>query len=155
MALNYIQNVWKLSLLVSGFETSESRNLLVKALTEADFTFQEFLLNPVEVGIPNSRLRYYLIGKKKPQKFEFETRPEIATSFELKFSSKIGEKFRIGKKKVLAEFLSDLTDAEQQLFAVPDKVLKKVTNRSLKGDLHGRFEHCVFTLRHDFKCLEN
>lgn len=99
----------------------------MKSLTEADFSVQEFLLNPVDIGIPNSRLRYYLIGKKKPEKFEFETRDEIATSFELKFVSEIGEKFRLGTKKTLADFLSNLTEQEQNLFAVPDKVLGKVS----------------------------
>ncbi len=29
-----------------------------------DFVFREFLLSPVQLGIPNSRLRYYLIARK-------------------------------------------------------------------------------------------
>ncbi|RUP44925.1 hypothetical protein BC936DRAFT_148858 [Jimgerdemannia flammicorona] len=46
---------------VKGFEDSDTRNLLVEALTTSDYTFQEFLLTPLQLGIPNSRLRYYLL----------------------------------------------------------------------------------------------
>lgn len=56
---------------VFGFETSTTRDSLVKTLTEVGFRFQEFLLTPPQFGIPNSRLRYFLIGKREPLKFSF------------------------------------------------------------------------------------
>ncbi|KAL3272758.1 hypothetical protein HHI36_014219 [Cryptolaemus montrouzieri] len=58
---------------VKGFETSVVRNLLVETLEKCNFSFQEFLLNPTEFGIPNSRLRYYCVAKKVPNTFEFNT----------------------------------------------------------------------------------
>jgi len=49
---------------VQGFESSESREQVITVLRECGFDVEEFLINPVDLGIPNSRLRYYLIAKK-------------------------------------------------------------------------------------------
>ncbi|KAI9248551.1 S-adenosyl-L-methionine-dependent methyltransferase [Phascolomyces articulosus] len=54
---------------VKGFEESDSRDLLVESLNKCDYTFQEFLLTPLQLGIPNSRMRYYLLAKQKPLSF--------------------------------------------------------------------------------------
>lgn len=62
---------------VKGFELSEMRNLLIKTLTENSFIYQEFLLTPYQVGIPNSRLRYYCLAQKAPEKFQFEARASV------------------------------------------------------------------------------
>uniref|UniRef100_A0A8C5HAL9 tRNA (cytosine(38)-C(5))-methyltransferase n=1 Tax=Gouania willdenowi TaxID=441366 RepID=A0A8C5HAL9_GOUWI len=48
---------------VKGFETSSARGRLVKVLTECGYFFQELMVSPTSVGIPNSRLRYFLIAK--------------------------------------------------------------------------------------------
>lgn len=56
---------------VKGFETSDARTLVTETLTKMNFTWQEFLLNPLQFGVPNSRLRYYLIGKREDLKWGF------------------------------------------------------------------------------------
>lgn len=57
---------------VKGFEKSNARELYLKTLTEADFWFQEFILTPTQLGIPNTRHRYYCIARRKTLKeFEF------------------------------------------------------------------------------------
>lgn len=48
---------------VQGFEDSTARDNLLEALTKLSFKWQEFMLTPRTLGVPNSRLRYYLIGK--------------------------------------------------------------------------------------------
>ncbi|XP_051266221.1 tRNA (cytosine(38)-C(5))-methyltransferase isoform X3 [Dicentrarchus labrax] len=48
---------------VKGFETSSARERLVKTLMGCGYTFQEIMVSPTSVGIPNSRLRYFLIAK--------------------------------------------------------------------------------------------
>lgn len=48
---------------VQGFEDSTARDNLLEALTKLNFKWQEFMLTPRTLGVPNSRLRYYLIGK--------------------------------------------------------------------------------------------
>ncbi|XP_018026277.1 tRNA (cytosine(38)-C(5))-methyltransferase [Hyalella azteca] len=51
---------------VKGFETSSSRNLVTRALRNRGYLFQEFLLCPSQLGVPNSRLRYYLLAILSP-----------------------------------------------------------------------------------------
>ncbi|KAF8213820.1 S-adenosyl-L-methionine-dependent methyltransferase [Mycena galopus ATCC 62051] len=54
---------------VGGFETSTTRQVLVSTLRSLGYTIAEFLLTPLQFGIPNSRLRYYLLAKKSPLSF--------------------------------------------------------------------------------------
>lgn len=49
---------------VKGFEESDSRDLLVDCLTTAGYEFQELLITPLQIGIPNSRMRYYCLARK-------------------------------------------------------------------------------------------
>ncbi|XP_063234491.1 tRNA (cytosine(38)-C(5))-methyltransferase [Bacillus rossius redtenbacheri] len=57
---------------VKGFELSEARNRLVQAMLRIDFVFQEFILSPSQLSIPNSRHRYYLIAKPNTLPFCFQ-----------------------------------------------------------------------------------
>ncbi|KAJ6519200.1 S-adenosyl-L-methionine-dependent methyltransferase [Mycena sanguinolenta] len=54
---------------VGGFETSTTRQVLVWTLRSLGYTIAEFLLTPLQFGIPNSRLRYYLLAKRSPLSF--------------------------------------------------------------------------------------
>ncbi|KAJ6573887.1 S-adenosyl-L-methionine-dependent methyltransferase [Mycena vulgaris] len=54
---------------VGGFETSSTRQILVSTLRGLGYTTAEFLLTPLQFGIPNSRLRYYLLAKRSPFSF--------------------------------------------------------------------------------------
>lgn len=65
---------------VKGFEDSETCLKLRETLMKCNFTYQELLLTPLQFGIPNSRLRYYLIAKRSPLKFSFANTTEIMTS---------------------------------------------------------------------------
>lgn len=57
---------------VKGFETSQARDLYIDALIKSGFHYQEFLLSPTEIGIPNTRFRYYCLARRnKP--FSFKT----------------------------------------------------------------------------------
>ncbi|KAF7213582.1 tRNA (cytosine(38)-C(5))-methyltransferase isoform X2 [Nothobranchius furzeri] len=49
------------------------RECLVKTLMECGYDFQEFMLSPSSVGIPNSRLRYFLIGKISTEELSIQT----------------------------------------------------------------------------------
>ncbi|XP_012695107.2 tRNA (cytosine(38)-C(5))-methyltransferase [Clupea harengus] len=66
---------------VKGFETSNARDALLKTLRDCGYSFQEFLLSPTCLGIPNSRLRYFLLAKAPPGSFTFQTSSEILESF--------------------------------------------------------------------------
>lgn len=48
---------------VRGFEDSDTRQILVQVMRQLEFHFREFLISPKQIGIPNSRLRYYMIAR--------------------------------------------------------------------------------------------
>ncbi|XP_066913521.1 tRNA (cytosine(38)-C(5))-methyltransferase-like [Clytia hemisphaerica] len=48
---------------VKGFDVSDTRKHLLETLRSRGYSIQEFLISPVELGVPNSRLRYYLLAK--------------------------------------------------------------------------------------------
>ncbi|KAG2132400.1 S-adenosyl-L-methionine-dependent methyltransferase [Suillus clintonianus] len=54
---------------VAGFQDSTTRRRLVDTLQRLGYVVAEFLLTPVQFGIPNSRLRYYLLAKLSPLRF--------------------------------------------------------------------------------------
>jgi len=58
---------------VKGFEESETRGQLIEMLENVGYNYQEFLISPKQFGVPNSRLRYYLLAKLKPSEFTFVT----------------------------------------------------------------------------------
>ncbi|XP_039982589.1 tRNA (cytosine(38)-C(5))-methyltransferase isoform X2 [Xiphias gladius] len=66
---------------VKGFESSSARELLVKTLMECGYTFQEMMVSPTSVGIPNSRLRYFLIAKIATENLSTQTRLKISDAF--------------------------------------------------------------------------
>eukprot|EP00730_Choanoeca_flexa_P000089 TRINITY_DN10039_c0_g2_i1.p2 TRINITY_DN10039_c0_g2~~TRINITY_DN10039_c0_g2_i1.p2 ORF type:complete len:390 (+),score=60.75 TRINITY_DN10039_c0_g2_i1:1657-2826(+) len=47
---------------VAGFEKSIARDRLVQVLKQMSYTWQEFWLSPDQFGIPNSRLRYFMVA---------------------------------------------------------------------------------------------
>lgn len=65
---------------VKGFETSTVRNLFIDKLKECNFEYQEFLLCPSSVGVPNSRLRYYCIARRNTLTWPFKRIDEIVSS---------------------------------------------------------------------------
>eukprot|EP00123_Amoebidium_parasiticum_P001675 comp12827_c0_seq1/m.7987 comp12827_c0_seq1/g.7987 ORF comp12827_c0_seq1/g.7987 comp12827_c0_seq1/m.7987 type:complete len:356 (-) comp12827_c0_seq1:487-1554(-) len=54
---------------VKGFEVSDTHQYLLGVLGSCGYTWQEFLLTPRQFGVPNSRLRYFLVAKKSPLAF--------------------------------------------------------------------------------------
>ncbi|EIN13227.1 S-adenosyl-L-methionine-dependent methyltransferase [Punctularia strigosozonata HHB-11173 SS5] len=48
---------------VAGFESSSTRTTLVDTLRNLGYETRELLLTPLQFGVPNSRLRYYLLAK--------------------------------------------------------------------------------------------
>ncbi|KAG5646914.1 hypothetical protein DXG03_001990 [Asterophora parasitica] len=50
-------------------KTSTTRQILLSTLRSLGYTSLELLINPLQFGIPNSRLRYYCLAKRTPYKF--------------------------------------------------------------------------------------
>ncbi|KAG7155362.1 tRNA (cytosine(38)-C(5))-methyltransferase-like isoform X2 [Homarus americanus] len=68
---------------VAGFETSLARDRLVSLLKTRNYVWQEFLLSPTQLGVPNSRLRYYMLAKQKPATFCFTLSDKVQEEFPL------------------------------------------------------------------------
>ncbi|RKP35242.1 DNA methyltransferase 2 [Dimargaris cristalligena] len=62
---------------VVGFEVSDTHDMTLARLNELNYTVEEFIINPLELGIPNSRSRYYLLAKLAPLTFSGELPPYI------------------------------------------------------------------------------
>ncbi|GJE94260.1 DNA methyltransferase [Phanerochaete sordida] len=52
---------------VAGFETSSTRERLLHTLHSLGYATRELLLTPLQFGVPNSRLRYYLLATARPR----------------------------------------------------------------------------------------
>ncbi|XP_027632043.1 tRNA (cytosine(38)-C(5))-methyltransferase isoform X4 [Tupaia chinensis] len=66
---------------VKGFEVSSSRDLLIQTIENCGFQYQEFLLSPTSLGIPNSRLRYFLIAKLQSDPLPFQVPGQVLMKF--------------------------------------------------------------------------
>ncbi|CAF3801550.1 unnamed protein product, partial [Rotaria sordida] len=58
---------------VSGFEYSQAHQLLLNTLETYNYYYQQYLLSPIQFGIPNSRLRYYLIAKQEEKSIDIHS----------------------------------------------------------------------------------
>ncbi|KAI8142892.1 S-adenosyl-L-methionine-dependent methyltransferase [Fennellomyces sp. T-0311] len=125
---------------VKGFEESDSRDLLVDTLTRLDYAFQEFLLTPLQLGIPNSRMRYYLLAKQKPLSF---AQPPTGTILGfIPESTRMSTEFVDNRTRVLdseaalveasavdiasvSAYMEPDSEIEFNTYAIPDKTLLK------------------------------
>ncbi|XVE63522.1 hypothetical protein DITRI_Ditri07aG0026800 [Diplodiscus trichospermus] len=55
---------------VVGFETSDTHAKMVETLAKSYFVMQEFILSPLQFGVPYSRPRYFCLAKRKPLSFQ-------------------------------------------------------------------------------------
>uniref|UniRef100_T1ITE8 DNA methyltransferase 2 n=1 Tax=Strigamia maritima TaxID=126957 RepID=T1ITE8_STRMM len=99
---------------VKGFETSETHDLLTQTLNDCGYELNEYLLCPRQFGIPNSRLRYYMIAKLSEESV-IPTRTSVI-NHTLNHS---GEQIR---HRNISEFLEDEFSDE---FLIPDRILGK------------------------------
>nr|XP_053628496.1 tRNA (cytosine(38)-C(5))-methyltransferase-like isoform X1 [Cherax quadricarinatus] len=83
---------------VAGFETSQTRTQLISTLSRRNYVWQEFLLSPTQFGVPNSRLRYYLLAKQKPASFCFNLSDSVQNEFPLCLCVK-GEEIETSKTR--------------------------------------------------------
>ncbi|KAK4547237.1 hypothetical protein RGQ29_032835 [Quercus rubra] len=55
---------------VVGFEKSDTHTKLIEILEKTNFVIQEFILSPLQFGVPYSRPRYFCLAKRKPSCFQ-------------------------------------------------------------------------------------
>ncbi|XP_064140962.1 tRNA (cytosine(38)-C(5))-methyltransferase isoform X2 [Loxodonta africana] len=87
---------------VKGFEVSSTRDMLIQTIENCGFQHQEFLLSPNSLGIPNSRLRYFLIAKLQSEPLPFQAPGQILLEFP-KIGSENPQKHAIDAEKKTEE----------------------------------------------------
>lgn len=97
---------------VKGFDTSKAREMFIDSLRQSGFHYQEFILSPTQLGIPNSRHRYYCLARRS-KVFSFASE-RILTSLPAVDT-------HVPDVQQISEFMS--TDANGLL--LPEKVLQK------------------------------
>lgn len=117
---------------VKGFESSRVRQVLVETLKRCGYDYQEWLLSPNQLNVPNSRLRYYLTAKHN-KSLTFKSNdgqvltevPKLDTKMLCRFCS--SELFESEDRSVrpLKEYLQDLNDKQSEPYLLSDKVLEK------------------------------
>ncbi|KAJ6638786.1 tRNA (cytosine(38)-C(5))-methyltransferase [Pseudolycoriella hygida] len=99
---------------VKGFETSKAREMFVESLKKSQFYYQEFILSPTQLGVPNSRHRYYCLARRT-KSFGFAVDSiltELPTS-----------EYAATQIQQISDFVFSSTD---EISAhIPEKVLKK------------------------------
>lgn len=120
---------------VKGFEISETRDNLIHCMESCGYVYRELILSPCQFGIPNSRLRYYLLAKRNNLKFCFQqsSLDNGLSSELLKLLSK-SKHFALAKKNGKINPKSDricytldniLEDTEESKYLIPIKLLQK------------------------------
>lgn len=95
---------------VQGFEKSKARDIFIEALKSSGFFYQEFMLSPTSLGIPNSRTRYYCIARKS-DKFNFGCE-ELLEKFPIEMGLKCSK-------------ISEIIEETDEKFLIPKNALLK------------------------------
>ncbi|KAG8191010.1 hypothetical protein JTE90_010868 [Oedothorax gibbosus] len=117
---------------VQGFENSIAQSLLLDTLRTCRYQHQEFLLSPQDFGIPNSRLRYYLIASLKTNFPFFESlqilheMPNMKDHMKFLCSNCVNNKKSSCRTKCpIKHFLEQNSSHHFESYLVPDAVLLK------------------------------
>ncbi|GES79611.1 tRNA (cytosine(38)-C(5))-methyltransferase isoform X1 [Rhizophagus clarus] len=126
---------------VLNFEKSKCREKLVNQLCLTNYEITECLLTPLQFGIPNDRLRYYLMARKRSNSFELK---DIILPHEYLKNATIHQTWPLSSmlKKdyqqenhsepsdtfLLSTYLEKLNGEEIKKYLVPEKYILKSFN---------------------------
>jgi tRNA (cytosine38-C5)-methyltransferase len=113
---------------VRGFEASQTRHSFVDVLHNKGYSIQEFLISPKQFGVPNSRLRYYLLGYLQSLNFQDKSSEAPHEDIDILFPH-VPKRFlddKLGQARSISDYLeTNLSEEMLKLFLVPDGVLSK------------------------------
>ncbi|ESN93362.1 hypothetical protein HELRODRAFT_89038 [Helobdella robusta] len=113
---------------VKGIESSIMRGEFLKVLSQLNYDYQEFILDPTQFGIPNSRRRYYLLAKLQNVNSSLQTRPDITYSLLRQNDNSTTNISQTDDKSVLRplrDFLEKQLPEYFEKFRLPKKLYKK------------------------------
>ncbi|RKO83306.1 S-adenosyl-L-methionine-dependent methyltransferase, partial [Blyttiomyces helicus] len=108
---------------VLNFEKSRSRDLLIRQLTRLGYDFTEWLLTPLQFGIPNDRVRYFLTARRRAPSPSGEVSPPEWVSPPLDLRRDWPWSAQYGSIPPVGDYLEPEVDADA--FRVPDTFVKK------------------------------
>lgn len=116
---------------VLNFEVSQCHEKLIEVLVRLNYEIEEFLVEPTDpcIGIPNSRLRYYLAAKRTDS-----SKAEYTGIIYKSFAEVTGNSGKVEPSKTLSTYLTSKGD-EDLLYLVPAKYLEN----------HKTFRHDIVT----------
>jgi len=113
---------------VKGFDDSTARDEFLETLDSLNYNYQEYLLSPIQFGIPNSRLRYFLIAKLEPFSFEMTEKRKINQNVPEIAKTWIDELFNELKKSADNNFISSNEEQASNYDILKVKVKKSQLN---------------------------
>jgi len=131
---------------VCGFEKSKARDMVLNSLKKAGFEIQEFLVCPRQLGIPNSRLRYYLLAKRGvglEWGFQRAAEGELITNFGCLNLELKDTRICTSDPRSIVEYLESDKEVIDNV-EVPEDVLAK-RNKILDIVRKDSFVSCCFT----------
>ena len=109
---------------VKGFEESRTHEQLESYLKKFNYQFFEFLLSPIDLGIPYQRTRYFMVATTRKDNLKIDEFPILKSHLLISEpSAKICKVEPV--RKVLAEYLEENPSAEYRL-------TKKFTEKHLQ-----------------------
>ena len=103
---------------VVNFERSQTRARLIQVLESSGYEYEEWMLSPLDFGIPNERPRYYLIAWKNSNVEGKERKLNVGWPSEPLFTL---------NSLSISEFIAPTdmrVDQELSLYRIPDKLLR-------------------------------
>ncbi|SAM07633.1 hypothetical protein [Absidia glauca] len=129
---------------VKNFEISQSRKELVTQLSALGYEINECLLSPLQFGIPNHRLRYYLTARLRPHTpaGNIDDRTIHTTwPFEKEQAFDVPE---------LADFLEPLND-DDHTFTVPSRYILRLHNFRLGIWIQSYHDQWIITANEEIR----
>lgn len=111
---------------VKGFESSSTCSAFLDTLRECGYHAHRYLLSPTQIGVPNSRLRFYCLAKKNPLRYQ-DCEPTGCQHDDVKFySSQPPPNVKTsGTPPPLSEFLQTTDQEDTSACLLPDRVLSR------------------------------
>jgi site-specific DNA-cytosine methylase len=104
---------------VKGFHGSEALRQFKEVLHLRGYTWMLFILNPMQVAVPNNRRRFYMICELSDRFNGYQD--AVFTSV----TAAGGVEMEEGGCNPISKYLMKLTEAERAELVIPDKTLAK------------------------------
>ena len=127
---------------VKGFAGSNVLAEWYDCLERNGYGWREYLLSPMQLGIPNHRKRYYMIAERDSARFGCQRGGESIRDT-LPCMSEMNEEAAI-RRRPLSDYIDkSMTNKEMEAYLVPDDVLAKPWAKSLPiVSVNDTMSHC-------------